>query len=428
MSRIVYVAIIVIIILALVAGFLAFQSPPTITTPTGTQTPTAATPTTSPTPTASPQVVKIGFLGPATTTYGTIALNSIKLAVEEINNAGGVLGRKLEIVVFDDQNRPDLAVTGFRKLVEEDKVVAVFGVHSSAVGLALLPLIKEAKVPVFAMGAVADTIDVQVARNESLKYWFRFNVNASMHALMLTEPAKYIAQKFGFTKVGLLYDQHAWTDAVVKRAKEELARAGMQIVYEGTIDPGKTTSFVPMLSKARDAGVQILLVWTAYGDGKVLQRDYYSIKPPFLLIQFDVVGMGTLQWDVTGGSLPYQIFAWYFFAKTPEAQKFNKAYEERYGPLRYFYPPYFMYDAVYAWKTAVERAGTFSGDAVADALYKYGYKGVSGYWKFTAGHTPLFGPTYITTVAVQWTEKGDVKIVWPPNLAEGDVSLPPWMK
>ncbi|MEM0483647.1 MAG: ABC transporter substrate-binding protein [Thermofilaceae archaeon] len=411
-------ALTIILILLAVIGLLLVPSP----TPPA-QRPTQTTPVTTP-----GGVVKIGFLGPVTTTYGTIALNSIKLAVEEINNAGGILGRRIEIVVFDDQNRPDLAVTGFRKLVGEDKVVAIFGIHSSAVGLALLPLIKEAKVPVFAMGAVADDIDRQVAENATLKYWFRFNVNASMHALMLTEPAKYIAQKFGFSKVGLLYDQHAWTVAVIKRAKAELEKAGLQIVFEGTIDPGKMTTFVPILSKARDAGVQILLVWSAYGDGKVLQRDYSTLKPPFVIIQFDVVGMGFLQWNATSGSLPYQIFAWYFFAETPDAVRFAKSYEQKYGRLMYFYPPYFMYDAVYAWKSAVERAGTFDGDAVADVLYKNGYKGVSGNWVFTRGHSPLFGPGYISTVAVQWTEDGKVVVVWPPNLATGEVKLPPWVK
>jgi len=373
-------------------------------------------------------VVKIGFLGPVTTTYGDIALKSVRLAVDEINSRGGLLGRKIEIVVFDDENKPDVATTGFRKLTQEDRVVAIFGVHSSAVGLALLPLIKETKVPVFAMGATSDAIDSQVASDPGLKYWFRFNVNASMHALMVTEPAKYLAQKLGYKKVGILYDQHAWTDAVVKRAKAEIQRAGLELVYEGTIDPGKTTSFVPHLTKARDSGVQMLLVWSAYGDGKVLQRDYNELKPPFLLLQFDVVGMGTGQWNVTGGALAYQVFAFYSFPATDAGRRFVEEYTRRYGPLTYFYPPFFMYDAVNAWASAVQAVGSFDGDKVASYLEENGYRGISGYWRFTRGHSPLFGVDYITTVAVQWWPGGELHVVWPPGPGAEELKLPPQIK
>ncbi len=428
---------IVIIIVAIVAGLVAMQQPaqaPAQEQTAAETTPVQETPARTPSPSPSPQptpeqeVIKIGYLGPATKPYGDIAVKSIQLAIDEINAKGGVLGKKVELVVFDDENKPDVATTGFRKLVYEDNVVAIFGIHSSAVGLALLPLIKEAKVPVFAHGSVADQIDEQVAQDPGLKYWFRFNINASTHALIVYYPAKYIAEKYGFNKVGILYDKHAWTAAVVKKVKEVIQRDGFELVFEGTIEPGKTTSFVPHLTKARDAGVQILMVWTAYGDGKVLQRDYNELKPPFVLVQFDVVGMTLKQWDITGGSLPYQIFVFYNFPATEATQRFVSSYEAKYGELGFFYPPFFMYDAVNAWKEAVEAVGSFDGDKVADYLARNGYMGITGRWIFTEGHTPLFGPEYLATIAVQWTPEGETRVVWPPDVAEGEVALPPWVK
>jgi branched-chain amino acid transport system substrate-binding protein len=413
---------VVVVLLAVAAAWLATAPRPEQATP---QQPPQQPPTPQPTPQG---VVKIGFLGPVATTYGDIALKTIRLAVDEINSRGGLLGRRVEIVVFDDENKPDVAATGFRKLTQEDKVVAIFGIHSSAVGLALLPLIKEAKVPVFAMGAVSDAIDSQVASDPGLKFWFRFNVNASMHALMVTEPAKYFAQKLGYKRVGILYDQHAWTEPVVKRAKAEIQRAGLELVYEGIIEPGKTTSFIPHLTKARDSGVQILLVWSAYGDGKVLQRDYNELKPPFLLVQFDVVGMGIGQWNVTGGALAYQIFSFYSFPATDAGKRFEAEYGRRYGPLTYFYPPFFIYDAVNAWASAVQAVGSFDGDKVASYLEEKGYRGTSGYWRFTKGHAPLFGVDYITTVAVQWWPDGKAHVVWPPGPGAEEFRLPPWIK
>jgi len=86
-------------------------------------------------------------------------------------------------------------------------------------------------------------------------------------------------------------------------------------VYEGTIDIGKTTSFVPQLAKDRDSRVEILLVWNAYGDAKFLQRDYDDMKPLFILIQFDGVGMRPEQWNVTGGKLSYQVFVFFVYGR-----------------------------------------------------------------------------------------------------------------
>ncbi len=401
---------VVVALLAVAAAWLATAPRPGQTTP------------------QQPQgVVKIGFLGPVNTPYGDIALKSIKLAVDEINSRGGLLGKRIEIVVFDDENKPDVAATGFRELTQVDKVVAIFGIHSSDVGLALLPLIKEAKVPVFAMGSVTDEIDSQVASDPGLKYWFRFNLNASMHALIVTEPAIYFAQMLGYKKVGILYDQAAWTVPVVERAKAEIQKAGLELVYEGAFEPGRTTSFVPYLIKARDSGVQILLVWTAYGDGKVLQRDYNELKPPFLLIQFDAPGMGTAEWNITGGALAYQIFIFYSFPTTDAGKRFEAEYAQSYGPLTYFYPPFFMYDAVNAWASAVQAVGSFNGDKVVSYLEENGYHGISGYWKFTKGHSPLFGPGYITAVAVQWWPDGTLHVVWPPGPSTEELKLPPWI-
>jgi len=377
------------------------------------------------------ETVKIGFLGPLQTEYGDAGLKAVQLAVDEINKAGGVLGRRVEVVTFDDGNNPPQGVTGFRKLVEEDKVVAVFGIHASPVGLAILPEMAKYKIPVFAMGSVSDAIDVNVSANPGYRYWFRFNINASTHGLMVYYPAKAIASQLGLKKFGLLYDNAPWTAPVVDTVKRAIRSDGYEIVYEGTIDIGKTTSFVPHLTKARDSGVEILLVWSAYGDAKFLQRDYDDLKPPFVLVQFDGVGMRPEQWDITGGKLSYQVFAFFVYGRgaavDPKLRAFYDAFKQKYGYDPLFYAP-FIYDAVYAWKKAVEATKSFDGDAVADYLEKNGYEGISGRWVFTKGHTPLYGEGYMTTMALQWLPGGKLVIIWPGKAAEQQFTPPPWLK
>lgn len=373
--------------------------------------------------------VRIGFIGPLQTEYGDGAYKALQLAVEEINSGGGVLGRRVEIVAYDDGNNPEQGLAGFRKLVEVDRAVAVFGIHASSVALAILPLLPQYKVPLLAMGATSDVIDANVSSNPGYKYFFRFNINASTHGLIVYDPAKHLASLYGLKRIGLLYDNLPWTAPVISKVKAAAQRDGMEIVYEGTIDAGKTASFVPQLAAARDRGVQILLVWSAYGDGKVLQRDYNDLKPPFAVIQFDGPGMRLSQWNVTGGKLGHQMMVFWAFPgpmMSPKLSDFLAALKQRHGIDFVFYPPY-IYDMVHAWKTAVEATGSFDGDAVADYLARNGYQGALARWVFTPGHSPMYGPGYYSPVVVQWRPDGSGVVVWPPGLAAERPRLPPWM-
>jgi branched-chain amino acid transport system substrate-binding protein len=105
--------------------------------------------------------IKIGVLGPLTGPFaatGKRHLAGAELAVKEINEKGGVLGAKLELVVYDDKNDVKEAVAAFQKMVEVDKVVAVIGPVSSGIGVALAPEANKAKVPLLLHMAVSDRI------------------------------------------------------------------------------------------------------------------------------------------------------------------------------------------------------------------------------------------------------------------------------
>ncbi len=84
-------------------------------------------------------VIKVGYLAGITgdfAAYGQPEVNAVKLAAEEINAKGGVLGKKLEIVIYDYKSRPEDAVNAVRRLIDHDKVVAILGSASSEIGRA----------------------------------------------------------------------------------------------------------------------------------------------------------------------------------------------------------------------------------------------------------------------------------------------------
>ncbi|MEM2681743.1 MAG: ABC transporter substrate-binding protein, partial [Zestosphaera sp.] len=171
--------LVVLIIIAGIVGFLAGQMsvPPgglTTVTLTTTQTVTSYV-TASPTPTTTPGfigTVKIGALLPLNLPIGQMMLNSIQMAVEEINAEGGVLGYKIEVVTYDTEWSGDKANAGYKYLAEQGVkvVVGVFGSHEA---LAIMDLLQLYEVPIIASGAVSDAIDAMVLQNyDAYKYWF----------------------------------------------------------------------------------------------------------------------------------------------------------------------------------------------------------------------------------------------------------------
>ena len=96
--------------------------------------------------------LRIGVLIPltgSTSQFGASMGKAAQLAAEEINAAGGVRGRKIEVVVEDDQSNPEAGVRAARKLIDVDRVIAICGTYASAVTSAVAPLCWEAKVPLF---------------------------------------------------------------------------------------------------------------------------------------------------------------------------------------------------------------------------------------------------------------------------------------
>ena len=123
--------------------------------------------------------IKIGYFGPltgGTAQAGQAALNGVQIAVNELNEAGGVLGKQLEIVSYDDKSSPEEAVKAATKLVQVDKVNAIFGSLHSANVQAAAPVIEEAKTICVAGGTSPTWLE------QGYTYLFRSISNSSVSA------------------------------------------------------------------------------------------------------------------------------------------------------------------------------------------------------------------------------------------------------
>lgn len=174
---------------------------------------------TGPAETGSTEPIRIGALTSMTGNFAPWGLgvrDGMQLAVNDINDAGGVGGRMLELVVVDDESNPEAGTSGFERLLE-DGVVAIGGIISSDVGLATAALAEQEQVPLFLVKSGAGSILTPDSR-----FTFRTCLPA---APMVAGPVLQYAQSEGLTRVGAIIADYAWGQSIRAALEETFAQA-----------------------------------------------------------------------------------------------------------------------------------------------------------------------------------------------------------
>jgi branched-chain amino acid transport system substrate-binding protein len=244
----------------------------TTTAPSATSTPGT---TAAAEPTGEP--VKIGILTSITSNFAPWGLQvqaGAELAVSEINAAGGVDGRPLELVIEDDQNAPEEAVPAYERLVEEG-VVAVGGIISSSVGGATAPLAESSQMPTFLVKSGDQTI-----LKPDTRFMFRTCLPA---APTVAGPIIEYAQKNGLTKIGAIVADYPWGHAFESSIEKAVADAG-GIELKLEVAPVPEQDFTTYLREI-DAFGPDLLVATGHppGGGPIIaQSDALGMDMPVI--------------------------------------------------------------------------------------------------------------------------------------------------
>ena len=221
----------------------------------------------SPASAAQKATISIGALTSLTgpfTPWGVEVRDGMQLAVKQINAKGGVRGRKLNLVVADDQSSPNGGIDAFRRLTEQEHVVTIGGLISSDVALATARLAESAQVPMFLVKAGATEI-----LTTSSRYTFRTCLPA---AAEVAAPILQYAQKQKITRVGAIIADYAWGQSIKSALEKTFARA-RNIKLSIQVAPVRTTDFTPYLRALSDARPQ-LIVATGHppGAGAILTQ------------------------------------------------------------------------------------------------------------------------------------------------------------
>lgn len=203
---------------------------------------------------ASGDAVRIGMLTSLTgpfTPWGLQAQAGMQLAVEDINDEGGIDGRPLELVEADTRNSPEEAVTAFERMVEQDGVVAAAGVISSDVGLATARTAEELGVPLLVVKAGAEAV---LSRDS--RFTFRTCLPA---APMVGEPVLQYIQEEGQRRVGAIVADYAWGQSV-RGALDDTVGAAPGIELRTEVAPVDEQDFTTYLRRLENFDPEIVVV------------------------------------------------------------------------------------------------------------------------------------------------------------------------
>jgi branched-chain amino acid transport system substrate-binding protein len=201
--------------------------------------------------------VKIGWLSSLTGPLSSAAIaenQGVQFAVDEINKAGGIDGRKIELLTRDTAGDPTKAVNLAQQLLFSDKVHFIIGPVNSGESLATVPVVSKAGIPNLVIGVVDELIDAK-------KYPRAFRaINTNEQWISVAND--YLLNKLKRTKIAMLSDTTGYGTASGKKAETLLAEKGIKPVYTAYIDPNKT-DLTDEMGKARASGADVVVVWSA---------------------------------------------------------------------------------------------------------------------------------------------------------------------
>lgn len=328
----------------------------------------AATP-----PPAADDVILLGEVGSLTgseAAFGISTRNGVELALEEANAAGGVIGKKLAVRVYDDQSKPEEAASATKRLITQDKVVAVLGEVASSNSLAMAPIAQEAKVPMVSPSSTNPKV-TQVG-----DYIFRVCFIDPFQGFVM---AKYAREELKYSRVAILTDKKsAYSEGLTEVFQRKFTEMGGKISVVEAYAKGDT-DFRAQLTNIKKLKVEGLYMPGYYEDvGKVAEQARE--------LGLKVVMMGGDGWDsaklfeLGGAAVEGSFVSNHYSADdpSPRVQDFIKKYKEKYGAV----PDSLAalgYDSARVVIDALKRAGTTTGPELRDAIAKTtDFPGVAG--------------------------------------------------
>ncbi len=342
----------------------------------------------------SSKTIKIGVLSPTSgegSVHGTPVKQAAELAAEEINAAGGIDGKMIELIAYDTKGDAAEGVNAYNRLRDQDKVIAIVGGTYSGVTLGFKDLAVKDNMPVLSPTATNPAVTLEAPNVFRACYTDAYQGQVA---------ATFALENLESKVPGVLYNKDdAYSEGLATNFMSSCEAAGTPAVVEAYA--GQDKDYSAQLSKIAEAGVDVLFV-----------PHYPDTVGPILAqvanMGLDITCVGGDGWDGIQGDYAAEAEG-FFFANhyatsdpNPIIQDFIANYSAKFeetpnalGAL--------AYDSVYLMKAAIESAGSTKADDITAALASSSLAGVTGDISFNADGDPIKGVAMIKVVGGELT-------------------------
>ena len=348
--------------------------------------------------------IVIGIYGPMTggsAQYGQSMRNNIEMFIEKVNNDGGIKGRKIKLVIEDDEGNPSKGVAAVNKLIYKDQAVAILGGPLSTVNLAAMKESQKAEVPHIATSSGNPQI------TEHGNPWiFRVVTKDTIIAEVI---ASYAVKEAKFKRIALINDSSEYGKGGGDAVKATLSKLGVQPVATETYNVGEK-DFSGQLLKIKNANPDALIIWGVYLESALISKQARQLGINAQILGGTGVNNPKFV-ELAGEAATGVLFASPFVPNSPEphVQEYVKAYQAKFNAV-----PDMTgatgYDAAQLIVQALKEVGT-DKKKIGDYLHKVkGFKGVTG--TFDADQSGDFNHS---AKLIRIEQGGKQTVVWIPK-------------
>ncbi|MBP1732187.1 MAG: Extracellular ligand-binding receptor [Deltaproteobacteria bacterium] len=347
--------------------------------------------------------------------FGEIEKKSYEIAMEEINAAGGIKGRKIALEFEDSQGKPEISRSIAEKLIDVKKQPVIFGEYSSSSSKAIAAVAEERKVPYLVVTGATDDITQQ-----NYKYVFRMNPTNAYYAVGLLSLFKEVVKP---KSIAILYESSDFGTSGAEDMAKQSEKFGMKVLVKEQYEKG-AVDFRPILSKVKAARPDVIYMVSYVMDAALLMRQIKELRIDANLYAGGAAGFAIpefIQNAKEASELVMTATLWSPQIKYPGAVEYAEKYKKRHGD----YPSYHgaeAYSALFVMKDVLTRAKAWAPDDIRVAMKATSMMTAFGPIKFEdkEGYT---NQNFMDTLVMQ-VIKGKHETIWPQKYASAKYVYP----
>lgn len=331
-----------------------------------------------PVPATTAKTLRIAAVGPVTGSQAEVGqdlLNGIRLAVDERNAAGGVLGQQVEFVQFDDAADPKQAVAVAQKIASDPTIVGVVGHMNSGTTKAASPVYHEAGIPIVMPVPTNPEITTQGFNN-----LFRVPPTDLDQG---TDLAKFALERLKKTKFAIIHDSTDYGQPLAMVFRQTVEKTGGKVVAFDGISEGDK-DFRALLTRVKSQSPEVLFFAGIYNEGGLIAKQAHDLGLKVVFLSAD--GCFGQRFIEIGSGAATEGAILSFIAPDESTNTATKAFgdkfRQKYGVIKVFAP--LGYDAANVLMTGIQKAGKADHEAIIAALHApdFSYSGVTGQSSF----------------------------------------------